>query len=140
MSSLIEHINEIKSNLGTYVYPKTVSALAHYLNGYAAALDGLNKQNHSFENSRLLGDFSFWVGRYYGVTLSHGWWSIILFYEVEEDKAISMFFKLFAQFINEPDGPKSYWPCRAAAGGVNSSSAGAGPPETGVKNIQRRRQ
>ena len=97
MSSVKEYIAAIRKRPKLYFGRNSILLFQAYLYGW------MNRDESSLIDSDLMGLFQEWIIKKYDVKSSHSWADIILFYEIEENKALDKFFKLWDEFLTNQE-------------------------------------
>lgn len=96
---LYELIQKIKKRPSLYLGKPSIEHLQVFLDGYLFARRQLNisltEQEQQFEG------FQGWIEERFNQKNTQSWTKIILFYSQDEQTALSRFFELFDEFINQ---------------------------------------
>lgn len=94
-----ELIQKIKQRPALYLGKPSIEHLQVFLDGYLFARRQLNinvtEQEQQFEG------FQEWIENKFNQKDTQSWTKIILFYSQDEQRALSRFFELFDEFINQ---------------------------------------
>jgi len=98
----IELIERIAAKPGMYLGRKTLTGLSHFLHGYAQAMAD---SGAAYDCSATEG-FQEFIAERFGITSSHGWNDIILFFENDENSAFDRAIELLREFLEiQGDAP-----------------------------------
>lgn len=99
MSSFYKLLNKIKQKPGIYIGAPSVSSLHMFLCGYAFSRQeqglAITKEEKAFEQ------FQPWIQRRFQTNDSISWARIILLYAADERAGFDLFFKLWAEFVDQ---------------------------------------
>jgi hypothetical protein len=103
-ATLYEFIAQISQRPGLYFEEKSLSALYHFINGYSLACHLKGIDEHEIPP---FGEFHEFVRRKTGFSeTTSGWRNMLLsFNDNNEEKALAMFFVVFAEFV-DGSGPR----------------------------------
>ena len=90
-------LQRIKQRPGMYLGKCSITRLRAFLDGYETARAELGFPDT--EQQQQLDGFQEWIQERYQITSTHGWYSIILFFSVDEKDALDKFFKLLEEFL-----------------------------------------
>ncbi|GAB3878989.1 hypothetical protein GCM10028824_41640 [Hymenobacter segetis] len=93
-TTLIELLAAIKRRPAMYLSKNYISCLRAFLDGWFL----LAYQYGIDFDAECMGAFQDWIVAKYGITTSHGWANIILFYSQDESTALRDFFTLFEEW------------------------------------------
>jgi hypothetical protein len=96
MDSIKDLILTMQKRPGFYPGCNYISCLKAYLNGW------YHRRPDDVSDLEIMSHFRVWLGNRYSITNeTQGWCSIILFYSRDECDALSNFFELFNEFLEE---------------------------------------
>jgi len=95
MVSILILIDRIKKNPRLYLGRSSILLFQAYLYGW------IHRDEKLVEDIDSLSFFQDWICEKYFIKSSHSWADIILFYELEESKALEKFFELWDEFLLE---------------------------------------
>ena len=93
-TTLVQLLAAIKLRPTMYLSKNYISCLKAFLDGWFL----LAYQYGIDFGAKCLGEFQDWIVAKYGITTSHGWANIILFYSQDESTALRDFFTLFEEW------------------------------------------
>jgi hypothetical protein len=88
-------LTEIRSRPGIILGRKSVHTLHAFLAGFLYAQRDCREQS----DYAILSGFNEWVRKRYNVQSSQGWARTIAFYSMDESEELSLFWKLFDQYV-----------------------------------------
>jgi hypothetical protein len=93
-TSYLELLRKIKPRAGMYIGMPHISNLYEFLQGWS-----FGRLPNNVSDNELLMEFRDWVAAKHRITSSHGWASIILFFERDERCAYDRFWELLDEFL-----------------------------------------
>lgn len=99
MVELSDLIKRIKPRPELYIGCRSINCLRVYLDGFSQALSLVK---HETSLGEELVEFQNWLASKYGITTSQSWNQILLFFSANEDSALDLFFKMYAEFHERP--------------------------------------
>jgi hypothetical protein len=96
MGAILDVIHKIRERPGIILGRPSARSLYAFLSGFAYARKEGNSGDYDF-----LADFNKWVHERYAVSSTQGWAKIIEFYSMTEEDELTLFWKLFDEFVTQ---------------------------------------
>lgn len=95
ITSVVVLIEKLKTKPAMYLGDESITRLKSFLDGWFLGI------GDSVMDEEVLADFQIWIAERFNLKTTHSWDRIILFYSMNEQRALFSFFELFSSFLEE---------------------------------------